>query len=119
MLIDDSASPVSLTDQWASPNENERPSLGNIYAVLQAGFETGLMIVGLLFVALLLSRQTGFDGGKRYQDLLYVLASHNLFQPHSKYSLIGPFFSIPLLVLGRKLGHPEEWICFYNLTLFS
>ena len=46
-------------------------------------------------------------------------SSHNLFQPHSKYSLIGPFFSIPLLVIGRQLGHPEEWICFYNLTLFS
>jgi len=103
----------------ASPSENERLYSGNSYAVLQAGIETGLIIVGLIFVALLLPCQTGFDGGKRYQDLLYVFASHSLFQPHSKYSLIGPFFSIPLFFIGRKLGHPEEWICLYNFTLFS
>ena len=81
-------------------------------------FETGLMIVGLLYIALLLPRQLGVDGEERYKDLLHLFSTHNLFQPHSKYSLIGLLFSVPLLLIGERLGHPGEWVCFYNVTLF-
>ena len=116
---DDNTSYTSLSNQETSPRENEQPSSGEFYAVLQAAIETGLIIVGLLLVVLLLPRDTGGDGWARYQDLLGVFSKRTLYQPQSRYSLIGPSFSIPLLIIGKKLGHSYDWICFYNLTLFS
>jgi len=110
---------LSLSDQQASPRESEPSSSGELSTVLQAAIETGLIIVGLLYVALLLPRQISGDGRHRYQDLLGLLSTHSVFQPHSWYSLIGPFFSIPLLLIGETLGHPEEWTSFYNLIVFS
>src|SRR5437588_5731368 len=116
---DDSTSHASFSNQETSPRESGQPSSDKPYAALQAAIETGLMIVGLLYIALLLPRDTGGDGWARYQDLLGIFSKRTLYQPESRYSLIGPFFSTPLLVIGKKLGHPYEWICFYNLTLFS
>jgi len=116
---DSDPSYTSLSNQETSPRENEQPSSDKPYTALQGSLETGLIIVGLLLVALLLPRDTGGDGWARYQDLLGIFSKRTLYQPESRYSLIGPFFSIPLLVIGKKLGHPYEWICFYNLTLFS
>ena len=118
-FTESNTSSVSPSDQKTSPKEVKPSSSGELYAVLQAAFETGLMIVGLLYVALLLPRTLGVDGTRRYNNLLLFLSTHNLFQPHSWYSLIAPFFSIPLLLIGEQLGHAQEWICLYNLTLFS
>src|SRR5215469_4675586 len=89
-------SSLSLSDQEASPREGQPSSSGELYPILQAAFETGLMIVGLLYIALLFPRQLGVDGEERYKDLLHLFSTHNLFQPQSKYSLIGPLFSTPL-----------------------
>ncbi|HEX3643545.1 MAG TPA: hypothetical protein VHV10_19840, partial [Ktedonobacteraceae bacterium] len=108
-----------LSDQEASPRESKPSSSGKLYPILQAAFETGLIIVGLLYVALLLPRQLGVDGEERYKDLLHLFSTHNLFQPHSKYSLIGPLFSTPLWLISKQLGHPQWWTCLYNFTLFS
>ncbi len=83
---------------------------------LQAGFEFFLVLLGLVFLFLFLKRDTGGDGWIRYQDLLTLLSYH---VPHSKYSLIGPLFALPLLLIGRRLGQGQEWICAYNLCLFS
>src|SRR5437879_7414755 len=112
-------SSLSTSDQQASPRENKPSSSGKLFAVLQAAIETGLIIVGLLLVALFLPRQISGDGMTRYQDLLRFFSTYTLFQPHSRFSLIGPFFSIPLLLIGNILGHPQEWTSLYNLTLFS
>ncbi|HWS83047.1 MAG TPA: hypothetical protein VN207_02175 [Ktedonobacteraceae bacterium] len=116
---DDNTSHVSFSNQETSPRENEQPSSDKLYAALQGSLETGLIVVGLLLVALLLPRDTGGDGALRYQDILRIFSKHTLYEPESRYSLIGPAFSIPLLFLGRKLGDPGQWICLYNLTLFS
>ena len=117
---DNSTSHVFLNNQETSLRESKQPCLGGLYAVLQAATETGLIIVGLLYIALLLPRNTGGDGALRYQDILRIFSKHTLYDPESRYSLIGPAFSIPLLFLGRKLGgDPGQWICLYNLTLFS
>src|SRR5437899_8456643 len=94
-------SSLSPSDQQASPRENEPSSSGKVFAVLQATIETGLIIVGLLYVALLLPRQISGDGMTHYQDLLHLLSKHTPFQPHSRFSLIGSFFSIPLLLIGN------------------
>src|ERR1700730_8416783 len=102
-------SSVSSNHQEASSKKRKPLSYGELFAVLQAAIETGLMIVGLLYIALLLPRQISGDGMTRYQDLLHLLSKHTPFQPHSRFSLIGPFFSIPLLLIGNILGHPQEW----------
>src|SRR2546421_1928317 len=97
-----------LSAQQTSPRENKPSSSDKLYPILQAAFETGLMIVGLLYVALFLPRQLGVDGEERYKDLLHLFSTHNLFQPHSKYSLIGPLFSTPLWLIGKQLGYPQS-----------
>jgi hypothetical protein len=116
---DNHTSSVSLSNQQASPRESEQSSSGELSVVLQAAIETGLIIVGLLFVALLLPRPILGDGQTRYRDLLRLLSTHTLFQPSAWYSLIGPLFSTPLLLIGKQLGHPQAWTSFYHLTLFS
>ncbi len=116
---DSDTSSVSLTDQEALSKESEQSSSGELYTVLQAAIETGLIIIGLMFIALLLPRQAGADGWPRYQSLVNLFSTHSLFQPKSRYSLIGPIFSAPLLLIGEKLHYPQEWTYLYNLTLFS
>src|SRR5205807_2106286 len=112
-------SAVPSNNQEASSKKSKQLSSGELYAVLQADIETGLMIVGLILAALLLPHPISGDGGARYQDLLHLLSTHTLFQPHTRFSLIGPLFSIPLWLIGNQLGHPKEWTSLYNLTLFS
>src|SRR5437660_5383878 len=116
---DNHTSSVSLSNQQASPRESEQSSSGELSVVLLAAIETGLIIVGLLFVALLLPRPILGDGQTRYRDLLRLLSTHILFQPSAWYSLIGPLFSTPLLLIGKQLGHPQAWTSFYHLMLFS
>jgi hypothetical protein len=86
------------------------------HALIQATIEFGLIITGLLCIYLFLPRNTGGDGWTRFQDLLRLLAGQ---KPISKYSIIGPLFSYPLLRIGNKLGQAYQWITAYNLVLFS
>jgi hypothetical protein len=112
-------SSVSLSASHISSVKCSLSSSNELLTVLQAAFDTGLIIVGLLFIALLLPFQLGNDGTKRYQDIMQILATHSLYQPHSWYSIVGPLFSLPLLWIGDKLGYASQWACFYNLLLFA
>ncbi|HEY4033409.1 MAG TPA: hypothetical protein VGL94_05535 [Ktedonobacteraceae bacterium] len=118
-FTDNDTSSVLPSELETSPKECEPPSSENHHAGLQAAIETALIMVSLILVALLLPRAKGPDGISRYKDLVSLLSTHSLFQPHSRFSLIGPSFSTPLLLIGEPLGHPVEWVCFYNLLLFS
>jgi hypothetical protein len=89
------------------------------YPMLLAAIETTLIIIGLLGIWLLLPFQAGADGKTRYNDISHFLLTLKLFDPHSRYSLIGPLFSTPLFLIGEKLGNPYQWTCWYNLILFS
>jgi hypothetical protein len=116
---ENSTSTDFLIDQEASSKGSEQSSSGHDSTLLLAAIETGLIIVGLMFVVLLLPRQIGGDGTFRYNDLVSFLSIHNLYQPNSRYSLIGPLFSSPLLWIGIQLRDPVEWAELYNFTLFS
>jgi len=118
LCTESTTSSISLSDQQASPREYQPSSSGKLSPVLQAAVETGLIIVGLLYIALFLPHQIAGDGVQRYKDLVSLFSKHSLFQPDSRYSLIGPFFSTPLFLIGQQLGHPQTWTSFYNLTLF-
>lgn len=85
---------------------------------ISAVIETSLIIVGLLYIFLLLPRDTGGDGWVRYQDLLTLINHHTLYAPESRYSLVGPFFSLPLLLIGRHFDHSYDWILVYNQIVF-
>jgi hypothetical protein len=85
---------------------------------ISAAIETSFIIVSQLYIFLLLPRNTGGDGWIRYQDLLTVIQHHTLYAPESRYSLIGPFFSLPLLLIGRHFGHGYDWILVYNQIVF-
>ncbi|HEY1349764.1 MAG TPA: hypothetical protein VGF67_09085 [Ktedonobacteraceae bacterium] len=84
---------------------------------LNAAIETSLIILGLLAVFFLLPREMKGDGLLRYQALLHILINHSI--PESRYSLIGPFFALPLIWIGRKLGDPSGWALVYNQVLFA
>ncbi|MEO7021731.1 MAG: hypothetical protein ABI234_16375 [Ktedonobacteraceae bacterium] len=86
------------------------------YARVQAVVETCMIIGGLLVIFLFLPRQTGGDGWIRYQNLIDVVRRTI---PHARYSMVGPFFAAPLLIIGKKLGDPDDWVTAYNLILFS
>jgi hypothetical protein len=60
--------------------------------------ETGLILGGLLALALFLPHTLFGDGEKRYLELAQLLDGHG-FSTY-KYSLIGPLFSAPLWYLG-------------------
>ncbi len=79
--------------------------------------ETSLIVIGLLALFLLLPHQMRGDGTVRYQALLSLLVNHRV--PDIKYSLVGPFFALPLLWIGRKLGDPLDWTLAYNQIIFA
>jgi hypothetical protein len=85
------------------------------FASVNAASETGLIIFGLLAIFFLLPRDMKGDGLLRYQALLHLVLTHSI--PDSRYSLIGPFFALPLVWLGRKLGDPIAWALIYNQIL--
>ena len=87
-------------------------------SLLNATIETGLIVVGLLAIFFLLPRDmTKEDGATRYHTLLTLLLTHRV--PDMKFSLIGPFFALPLVWIGRKLGDPVAWTLLYNQILFA
>jgi hypothetical protein len=102
----------------SAPQDTEKPPIfagQTPRALIQATIEFGLIIVGLLSIYLFLPRDTGGDGWLRFQDLLKLSAGQN---PTSKYSIIGPLFSYPLLLIGNRFGQGYAWITVYNFVLF-
>lgn len=59
------------------------------------------------------------DGAQRYQYLADFLHHGITRNPGAKYSLVGPIFALPLLIIGERLGQPVAWILVYNYILFA
>jgi hypothetical protein len=85
---------------------------------LIASLETCLIVLGLLCMFFILPRSLHGDGTIRYHDLTTFLQHGIVASSTTTYSLVGPFFALPLLVLGDMLGHPVAWILVYNYLLF-
>lgn len=54
----------------------------------------------------------------RYHDLTTFLQHGIVASSTATYSLVGPFFALPLLVIGDMLGQAVAWILVYNYLLF-
>lgn len=102
-------------EETSDPGEDQTPRK-RMFAKIQAVVETCLIIGGLLAIFLFLPRQPGGDGQVRFQNLIALL-SHTI--PHTRYSLIGPVFAAPLLIIGRKLNDAVDWVSAYNFIIFS
>jgi len=97
--------------------ESDKRAVSFASSHLGAAIETGLIVVGLFAIFFLLPRDMKADGTTRYQALVTLLITHKV--PDIKYSLIGPFFALPLVWIGRKLGDPVSWTLVYNQILFA
>ncbi len=116
--VTNTTSNESGADNISKEEENRTEVRTKKSSSTSAAIETGLIIVSQLYIFLLLPRNTGGDGWVRYQDLLSVINNHTLYAPESRYSLIGPFFSLPLLLIGQHFGHSYDWILVYNQIVF-
>ncbi len=87
------------------------------YKTLIAWFETALILLGLVGILFLLPHSTGYDGQDRFNALSAMLTQGTI--PDIKYSMVGPFFSIPFWYLGKLYQSPLWWISRYNLFVFS
>src|SRR6266852_3859247 len=87
------------------------------YKTLIAWFETALILLGLVGILILLPHSTGYDGQDRFDALSAMLTQGTI--PDIKYSMVGPFFSIPFWYLGKLYQSPLWWISRYNLFVFS
>ena len=77
--VDGNTSTAFLSDQEALSKGSEQPSSSYQCALLQAAIETGLIIVGLLFVALLLPRQIGRRWHISLSMIYYAFYSTHIF----------------------------------------
>ena len=84
---------------------------------LQAVFETGLIIAGLLAIFFLLPHTIHGDGAVRFQAISLLLEQGKV--SNMPYSMVGPAFSIPFWLLGRLYMTPAWWIARYNVFVFA
>lgn len=109
--------PTEVTPAVSPSEENVEHAGRTPFSSPGSLLETMLIVVGLLLVFLLLPRDLKGDGGVRYQGLLTLLLHHRI--PGMKYSLVGPFFALPLVWVGKRLGDPAAWALIYNQVLFA
>jgi hypothetical protein len=83
--------------------------------LVHAGIETALIVVGLAAMLFILPRHPWGDGSVRYAQLTAALTHGTM--PDTKYSMIGPVFSIPFWLVGRVFGAEEWWCLRYNTFL--
>ena len=84
---------------------------------MQAVFETGLIITGLIAIRQLLPRQLYGDGALRYYALSDLLQK-GIVSP-IRYSFVGSLFAVPLWELGNISHTHESWTLQFNLIIFS
>ncbi|MFC4015116.1 hypothetical protein ACFOY2_48430 [Nonomuraea purpurea] len=82
-----------------------------------ARLEIGLIVAGLIAIAVLRPHGLWGDGGVRYTDLTQLLTTGAV--PDGKYSMIGPLFSAPLWLAGQFWDVGESWVAHYNDVVFA
>ncbi|WP_344884809.1 hypothetical protein [Nonomuraea antimicrobica] len=77
-----------------------------------ARLEIGLIVAGLVAIAVLRPHGLWGDGGVRYLNLTELLTTGEV--SDGKYSLIGPLLSAPMWLAGQLVGAREAWVAHYN-----
>src|SRR5258707_460583 len=73
----------------------------------RAGFETALLVAGVGLLAFVLPHQIVGDDSVRFAGVEQLI--HHGHLTDSRYSLIGPLLSAPVLLLGEVIGTPQDW----------
>jgi hypothetical protein len=80
----------------------------------RAQFETGLIIVGWLLLFFFLPHGLRNDDKVRLNDIEQLLHGH---LTASKYSLVMPLLSAPMIVMGNLTGTTVDWALHYNTVV--
>ncbi len=103
------ASPVTADAGSPAAGTTRRGRLGPVV-------ETGLIVAGLVIFAFVLPHYVIADALMRYDNVLAVLHGH---LPPGRYSLVGPLFAAPLVVVDR-LTRDHMWAGeLYNTIVFG
>jgi hypothetical protein len=83
----------------------------------RAAFETALIVVGFFVLLLVLPHQLIGDDTIRFYDIEQLI--HHGHLTDSKFSLVGPLLSAPLLLVGEVVGSPVWWAGRFNLVVVA
>jgi hypothetical protein len=79
--------------------------------------EWGLVAIGLVAFFAVLPHRLGYDGTTRFADIEALL--HHGTLSDSKFSLVMPLASAPLLLLGDVIGSPRWWALHFNVIVVA
>ena len=79
--------------------------------------EGGLLVVGFLVLFALLPHQLMGDDFRRFEDVEQLIHHGKL--SDSRFSLVMPLFSLPVLLIGEVLRTPEWWAARFNVILVA
>jgi hypothetical protein len=102
---------VTAADQAEAAGGRSAPPHPAVAAV-----ETALILAGLVLLAIGQRHQITSDGRARYDALTQLF--HTGVLSDNQYSLIGPLFATPLLLLGEAADNIEGYLRQYNLVVF-
>lgn len=80
-------------------------------------FETSLIAAGFVVLFFLLPHGLIFDDHTRFTDIETLLRHGQL--TDSRFSLVMPLFSVPVLLLGRVVMSPIWWASHFNVILVA
>jgi hypothetical protein len=83
----------------------------------KAVLETALIVGGLVFLLIVPTHEIYGDDTVRFAEI-ELLIHHGRLTADS-YSLIGPLFSAPFLLLGELVGSPRWWASHFNVFVVS
>jgi hypothetical protein len=83
----------------------------------RAAFETALIVAGLLVLLLVPAHAVAGDDTTRFRDIEQLI--HHGHLTGSKYSLVGPLASAPLLLFGEVVGSPAWWAARFNVFVVA
>jgi hypothetical protein len=103
-----------------SLSAGEAPSIRAGYRgarALSAVLERGLIVAGFGVLFFLLPHALVGDDGQRFNDIEQLLRHGRL--SDSKYSLVMPLLSVPVLELGRVIESPAWWAARFNVIVVA
>ena len=85
-------------------------------AHVRAALETGMILAGVVATLFLLPRRGFFDGDVRFNAMVSLIDQGTISK--MSYSIVGPAFSLPLLLLGKVYNSTFWWSGKYNKLVF-
>jgi len=86
------------------------------YVSVRAILETGMILAGVVATLFLLPRRGFYDGDVRFNAMANLIEHGSI--SNMSYSIVGPAFSLPLLLLGKLYKSLFWWSGKYNKLVF-